>query len=167
MLTSFQTQGGLNMKMYLAAAALVAAIPQPGAATTFPSLTTIYVGSGVHDGFGPANAGNASVFSCTNASGTTASIRFLVLHESGVPLKSATHSAVHGSTITVATKFTLIFVETSVLDTGNVNRGAVIIESTQSGVFCTAAVIDAGLSTPSLSMPLDLVRVNPHPGTVE
>jgi len=34
------------MKKYLAAVALAAVLTQPAAAVTFPSLTTIYVGSG-------------------------------------------------------------------------------------------------------------------------
>jgi hypothetical protein len=41
------------------------------------------------------------------------------------------------------------------------------VEATNSAVFCTAAVIDAGSATPAFSMPIHLVRVNPHPGTVE
>jgi hypothetical protein len=40
------------------------------------------------------------------------------------------------------------------------------VESTQSGVFCTAAIIDAELG-PNYGSSPHLVRVNPHPGTVE
>ena len=38
------------MKKCLAAVALSAALVQPADATTFPTLTTIYVGAGVKDG---------------------------------------------------------------------------------------------------------------------
>jgi len=37
------------MKTKLSIVALAAALTQPAAATTFPTLTTIYIGSGVRD----------------------------------------------------------------------------------------------------------------------
>ena len=56
--------------------------------------------------------------------------------------------------------------ENDILATGNLNGGVVNIESTQSGVFCSAVTIDAAAISPD-GVPLRLVRVNPHPGTVE
>jgi hypothetical protein len=47
-----------------------------------------------------------------------------------------------------------------------ISQGVVNIESTQSGVFCTAEVLDAAASAPT-GIARHLVRVNPHPGTVE
>jgi hypothetical protein len=72
----------------------------------------------------------------------------------------------HGVTVTFSTHATLIFFEAE-LATGIVNQGVVNVEATNSAVFCTAAVIDAAGNPPVFSMPLHLVRVNPHPGTVE
>jgi len=48
------------MKHHIAATALAATIARPAAAVTFPSLTTIYVGSGVYDDGGAANSGIAT-----------------------------------------------------------------------------------------------------------
>ena len=45
-------------------------------------------------------------------------------------------------------------------------EGVINIESTQSGVFCTAKTIDASATFPD-GVILPLVRVNPHPGTVD
>ena len=46
------------------------------------------------------------------------------------------------------------------------NEGVVNIESLQSGVFCNAKTIDAAADS-RIGVTLPLVRVNPHPGTVE
>ena len=80
------------------------------AATTFPALTTIYVGSGVADTGSGENAGTATTFHCTNASGLLANIRFLVLSPAGLPLASAGFNSVpHGATRTISTHPTLAF----------------------------------------------------------
>ena len=136
------------------------------AATTFPALTTIYVGSGVADTGSGENAGTATTFHCTNASGLLANIRFLVLSPAGLPLASAGFNSVpHGATRTISTHPTLAFADNS-LGTGLVLQGGAIIEATESGVFCSANVIDAASGTPS-GVPLRLVRINPHPGAAE
>ena len=54
---------------------------QPASAITFPSLTTIYVGSGVTDSSEVASVGIATAFSCSNVSGQSTTLRFLVLDE--------------------------------------------------------------------------------------
>ena len=53
------------MKKYLAGLALAAAFAQPAAAVTFPTLTTIYVGSGVFDDGGAAATGEATSIHCS------------------------------------------------------------------------------------------------------
>ena len=53
-----------------------AAPTQPAGAVTFPSLTTIYVGSGVRDDGGAANLGLATTFICSNVSGVTTTSAF-------------------------------------------------------------------------------------------
>lgn len=52
------------------------------------------------------------------------------------------------------------------MNTGSVLHGTVNIEATESGVFCTAMIVDADTAGPN-GIALNLVRVNPHPGTVE
>ena len=66
-----------------ASAIALAALAQPASAITFPTLTTIYVGAGVKDDGGAGDAGIATSFLCSNVSGRTADIRFLVLNHSG------------------------------------------------------------------------------------
>ena len=157
------------MKTYLAAVALAAALAQPAAAVTFPTLTTIYVGSGVYDDGSINDNGEATSIHCSNVSGVSVQLRVLILSPIGTVAGALTHTLLHGRTVTFSTHATVIFlgdVDTS-LATGFVTQGAVNVEATNSAVFCTAAVIDAEGNPPAFSMPLHLVRVNPHPGTVE
>jgi hypothetical protein len=158
----------MTMKTHLAAVALAAALAQPAAAVTFPSLTTIYVGSGVFDDGGADNAGVATSIHCSNVSGVLVEVRVLILDQTGAVAGSLTQTLAHGATVTFSTHPTAIFADgTTDLATGAVAQGVVNVEATNSAVFCTAAVIDAQNFPPVFTMPLHLVRVNPHPGTVE
>ena len=151
----------------LAAALSAVGLAAPGYAITFPSLTTIYIGTGVRDDGGSINVGTATTFHCSNVSGAIAQIRFLVLSSSGTVEGNETFTVVpHGATLTVSTHFTNAYSENDDLATGAVSEGVINIESTQSGVFCNAKTIDASLANP-VGVTLPLVRVNPHPGTVE
>ena len=154
------------MRKYFVAAALAAASAQPASAITFPSLTTIYVGSGVKDTGGNDDVGIATTLMCTNVSGQIATLRFVVLSVDGAVEGSDTIAVLHGRTQTVSTRGTVVFSEVS-LGTDAIAQGAVNIESTQSGVFCTAMIVDAAATIPTFSVDLRLIRVNPHPGTVE
>jgi len=60
-------------KLLTAAFALTVALVQPAAAVTFPSLTTIYVGSGVQDTTG-TSATTGTAVSCSNVSAVMDSI---------------------------------------------------------------------------------------------
>jgi len=151
------------MKHLIAVTAVAVTLAQPAAAITFPSLTTIYVGTGVVN-FDAAPM--ETVFNCSNVSGVTASVRFLVLDKNAVVVGNATLTPGHGGTVAVGTSTLLnsTFGTDQTLVTGTVNQGVINIESTQSGVFCNAIIVtpDAGEG-----ITLPLVRVNPHPGTVE
>ena len=155
------------MKTTLAAIALAAALAPTASAITFPSLTTIYVGSGVTDSGDAANTGVATSIHCSNVSGTTVQVRVLILGGIGAVEGALTQSLVHGQTITFSTHSTLVFGEGSTLATGPVLQGVVNVEATNSAVFCSAMIVDAANFTPAFMGPLHLVRVNPHPGTVE
>jgi hypothetical protein len=164
MLASSETQEDA-MKTYLAAVALSATLAQPAGAVTFPSLTTIYVGAGVTDSGDPEDAGIATSFHCANVSGKTTTLRFLVLSNNGVE-GSAQDVVAHGDTTTASTHATKAYLDNLSLNTGGVFQGVINIESTESGVFCNAVSIDASAAVPT-GVTLPLVRVNPHPGTVE
>jgi hypothetical protein len=150
----------------LAAALTAVGLAAPASAITFSSLTTIYIGSGVRDDGGGDNAGTATTFHCSNVSGVTTSVRFLVLNSNGSVVVSSTLPLAHGATLTISTHLTNAYAENNSLDAGVVDEGVINIESLQSGVFCNAKTIDASASFPD-GVVLPLVRVNPHPGTVE
>jgi len=154
------------MKRYLAAAALAATLAQPASAITFPSLTTIYVGAGVFDNGTGADTGQATSIHCSNVSGGSVQVRVLVLSSTGDVEGSMTVTVAHGQTTTISTHQTFLFSDNT-LSTGLVSQGVVNIEATNSGVFCTAVVLDAANAPPIFMSPLNLVRVNAHPGTVE
>jgi hypothetical protein len=157
----------MKKSLFSLAVAACAAITAPTAlATTFPTLTTIYIGSAVSDNGGATNAGRATVFHCTNVSGVSATIRFLVLDFDGTVAGSVSSTVSHGATIRAGTHFTATYSENFDLATGAVTEGAINIESTQSGVFCNAKTIDASAAFPD-GITLPLIRVNPHPGTEE
>jgi hypothetical protein len=143
----------------------LSAVSPSASAITFPSLTTIYVGAGVRDDGDIGNEGIATAFLCSNVSGQTADVRILILGNTGALVDQATFSPAHGATITVSTHVTTSFANELSIDSGVVAQGVVNIEATQSGVFCTAMIVDAADS--GEMAPLHLVRVNPHPGTVE
>jgi hypothetical protein len=149
----------------IAAASLGFALPVD--ATTFPSLTTIYVGSGVLDNNAASNAGVATSIHCSNVSGVAVQVRVLILSGFGVVEASLTRTLAHGGTDTFSTHETNAFFDgNNNLATGLVNQGVVNVEATNSAVFCTAMIVNAATEDPNGS-PLHLVRVNPHPGTVE
>ena len=153
------------MKKYFAAFALAAALTQSAAAITFPSLTTIYVGSGVSDNGAASFQGIATAFSCSNVSGQSATLRFLVLGSNGQLEASSNTTVPHGGTRVAVTHFASGFNTNLNLASGTVDHGVVNIESTESGVFCNAVVTNAAAATDAY--PLRLVRINPHPGSVE
>jgi hypothetical protein len=153
-------------KLAIVAVAFAATFAQPVSAVTFPSLTTIYLGSGVKDDGSATNTGTATTFHCSNVSGVTTTVRFLVLRADGGVAASVSTPLEHGQTATISTHLTNAYAETDSLATGTVGEGVINIESTQSGVFCTAKTISASAAFPD-GVTLDLVRVNPHPGTVE
>ena len=156
------------MKTYLAAVALFAAVTQPVSAITFPTLTTIYVGSGVYDDSDAANLGQATSMHCSNVSGVAVQVRALVLRGDGSVAGSLTVPLAHGRTFTFTTHPTTIFDDLDGnLNTGFVQQGVVNIEATNSAVFCTAVNVDAGNFKPIYMSPLHLVRINGHPGAEE
>ena len=155
-------------KLSIAATALALTLVQPASAITFSKLTTIYVGSGVIDSGNSANTGLATSIHCSNVSGAAVQVRSLVLRHNGTLAGSLTASLSHGATFVFSTHLTVVFNDDAgALNTQTVAEGALNVEATNSAVFCTAVVVDAQNFPPVFMSPLHLVRVNPHPGTVE
>ena len=119
----------------------------------------------MRDDGGIGNDGVSTVFLCSNVSGQTADVRILILGNTGALVDQATFSPAHGATVTVSTHVTSSFANELSIDSGVVAQGVVNIEATQSAIFCTAMIVDA--ADEGEMAPLHLVRVNPHPGTVE
>ena len=138
-----------------------AATPSPS--TTFPTLTTIYVASGVFDDGGGINAGVATSVHCSNVSGQNAQVRILLLHSDGDVAGGLTTTLPHGFSQTFSTHETSFINETTT-GVGFV-QGVLNVESTQSAVFCSAMIVDA--AAPQNGVALHMVRVNGHPGTIE
>ena len=152
------------MKMRFAAIVLAATLAQPAAAVNFPSLTTIYVGAGVES----FSTDTATILHCSNVSGVSVNLRFLFLTNDGNTI-AGSHTAInvsHGQTYRVATQPTTFSEDFVFVPALSISGGVVNIESTNSAVFCTAKVINPVVFGPS-GFALPMVRVNPHPGTVE
>jgi hypothetical protein len=147
----------------LAVAATVTAAT-PAASITFPSLTTIYVAAGVEDSGGFSTDTALAVF-CSNVSGQTASVRILILSNTGGIELNVTRTLDHGEGHTFATQ-NITAIGEEILLTGAITGGTLNVESTQSGVFCSAYMMDTETNGPS-GVALHLVRINPHPGAVE
>jgi hypothetical protein len=154
------------MKTTLAAIALAATLAQPASAITFSKLTTIYVGSGVLDDGGGGDLGTATAIHCSNVSGVTVDVRVLILAHTGQVEGALTLTLVNGASATFSTHSTSAFIDGTNLLTGVVSAGVVNVEATNSAVFCTAHIVDAA-GPGHNGNPLHLVRVNPHPGTLE
>lgn len=94
------------MKKVLLALAVAATVTAatPAASITFPSLTTIYVGSGVTDTTGFGTASFATAFACANVSGNSTSLRILVLGPTANIEGSVTVPLIHGANVVVATQ---------------------------------------------------------------
>jgi hypothetical protein len=116
------------------------------------------------------NVGYATAVQCSNVSGVTTDIRFLLLsNNGGVIAFNTAFNVPHGGTVERATHGVAAYEsEVRLLGDGGafINSTVLNIESLQSGVFCTAAIIDAATVRPD-GHSLHLVRINPHPGTVE
>ena len=157
------------MQKSLLAAAFAAvslSLAPPAGAITFPGLSTIYVGTGAFDDGSPTNTGTATLISCSNVSGLTANVRILVLNSGGGIEAQQTFNAVAtGTSLTAGTHQTQPIFESD-LETGALSGGTINIESTQSGVFCTAIIMNAAGPVED-AVTLRLVRVNAHPGTEE
>jgi hypothetical protein len=157
------------MKKSLLAFAVAAAIVAPEArATTFPALTTIYFASGAVDNSNTSQLGVATIVSCSNLSGQTASVRYQFRAANGTLLAGGTLLLASLAQQYVTTQGGVDFVTPIDIQTGPFLGGTVQILSTQSAIYCSAMLVHAdGASSGPAGVALHMVRLNPHPGTVE
>lgn len=129
----------------------------------FPSLTTVYVGSGVSDDGGTSDVGIATSFHCSNVSGASVQVRFRVINYDGVQKADQTLSIPYLGTRTASTHNEKTFTSDIFLNTGVVNQGVIIIQSTAAFVFCNAMITNAAVGGNGINLPL--TRYNVAPGT--
>jgi len=127
------------------------------------------VASGGFDSDESMGAGTATSVHCTNLSGKSAQVRFSFYGAGGSLEGVSNFTLPNLNTETISTHGT--FFSDLSLGTGAIQQGVLNIQSTESGVFCSAMLIDAlggpGTADVPEGIALHMVRYNPHPGTVE
>jgi len=120
----------------------------------------------VRDSGGAGNTGIATVFLCTNFSGTTENVRLVTRGDSGDLLTNKTSTINHLATFTASTKSPVAYLINVNLATGFVQQGTTAIAATSANVVCTAMTIDAANTTP-VGVALHGIRFSPVPGSQE
>jgi len=149
---------------WIIAAAAIACAEPVQAAVGDPEVI-IYRFPGVRDDGGGTNAGEATVFHCTNFSGVTETIRFVTRNTTGTLLQNSTDSIPHLATRTAVTHPTVAFANNLNLAT-SVVQGTTAIAATSTNIICTAMTIDASTTAP-VGVALRGIRFNPVPGSQE
>jgi hypothetical protein len=153
-------------------AALGLAFVLPGAAEAASSdpEVIIYRFPGVRDDGGSANVGVATLFHCTNFSGTGESIRFATRQSDGTLVTNVLAGLPHLSSITISTHSTLAYQNRADLLTGalgqGVGQGTTAIAATSTNIICTAMTIGAANPKPD-GVALRGIRLNLAPGSQE
>jgi dihydrodipicolinate synthase/N-acetylneuraminate lyase len=155
-----------SIRSMIAALALAFVLPAAADAATTDPEVIIYRFPGVVDD-GDSNAGIATIFNCTNFSGTTETVRFATRSTSGTLIGNVTVSIQHLATKTASTHNTLAFTDdTLVLQIAMLGQGTTAIAATSINIICTAMIVDAANAKP-VGVALRGIRFNPIPGTQE
>jgi hypothetical protein len=147
----------------LALAAFSLLLPVQAQAASGDPEIVIYRFPGVLDNGGAAVTGVATVFHCTNFSGVTETLRFVVRNFNTTIVANLTQSIAHLATATAATHDTAPYAEDLLLATGGVAQGTATIAATSVNVICTAMTIDAANSKPD-GVALRGIRFSPGSG---
>jgi dihydrodipicolinate synthase/N-acetylneuraminate lyase len=154
------------IRSMIAALALAIVLPAAADAATTDPEVIIYRFPGVVDD-GDSNAGMATIFNCTNFSGTTETLRFATRSTSGTLIGNVTVSIQHLATKTASTHNTLAFTDdTLVLQIAMLGQGTTAIAATSINIVCTAMIVDAANAKP-VGIALRGIRFNPAPGSQE
>jgi len=155
-----------SIRSMIAALALAFVLPAAADAATTDPEVIIYRFPGVIDD-GDSNSGIATIFNCTNFSGTTETVRFVTRSTGGALVGNVTVSIQHLATKTASTHSTLAFTDdTLLLSISMLNQGTTAIAATSINIICTAMIVDAANAKP-VGIALRGVRFNPIPGTQE
>ena len=116
-----------SIRSMIAALALAFVLPSAADAATTDPEVIIYRFPGVVDD-GDSNSGIATIFNCTNFSGTTETVRFATRSTSGTLIGNVTVSIQHLATKTASTHNTLAFTDdTLVLQIAMLGQGTTAI----------------------------------------
>jgi hypothetical protein len=149
----------------IAAAAFSFVQPAPASAAQGDPEVIIYRFPGVRDNGAPSAVGMATIFVCTNFSGTTENVRIVVRNSVNTIVANATIGISHLSTIVAATHPALLYATSLNLQTSGFT-GTAAIAATSTDIICTAMVIDAAATVPQ-GIALRGIRFAPVPGSQE
>jgi hypothetical protein len=153
------------MKAYhsIFAAAVIAFIlpAQPANSGVNDPLQAVYIFPGARDNGGGAGTGVATSVHCTNFSGATEKLLYVVLNFDSSTKANLNLNIGQAQTRTASTHDTVLYAENLILNTGVVNQGVIGISS-----VCTAQVLDASAATPN-GIDLHGTRFNPIPANQE
>ena len=150
-----------SLRSMIAVAALAFTMPAQ-AAQGDPEIIIYRVSGVLDDG---ASNGTATSFHCTNFSGVTENVRFVVRGPGAVILFNNFFPIIHLHTLTVSTKEVVIYSDVS-LGTGPVQQGTAAIAATSVNVTCTAMQVLPQGALPQ-GIALHMTRFSPIPGTQE
>jgi hypothetical protein len=147
---------------WVIAAAALASVQPAQAATTDPEVI-IYRFPGV---LGKA-ATVGTVFHCTNFSGVTETLRFVLREFNTTIISNMTFDIQHLGTATVSTHDVNAYTEDLVVAAAsNLHHGTMAIAATSINIICTAMTIDASSAAP-VGVALRGIRFSPVPGSQE
>ena len=150
---------------WIVAAALACSLPAPASAAVGSPEVVVYRFSGVKDDGNADFVGTATVFSCTNFSGVTETLRFVTRHLDGTIRQNDTVPINHLQTTILVTHGVRAYGLQFGLAT-NVVQGTTAIAATSTNILCTAMILDAA-NAQFAGVSLRGIRFNPAPGSQE
>ena len=138
----------------------------PAQAGVNDPLQLLYIYPSVRDNGGAAGTGVATSFHCTNVSGQTEKIQFIVFNFDSSTKANLPLNIGQLQQRTASTHDTVLYAEDLILNTGVVNQGTALLLATHTFIFCTAHILDASAAAPQ-GIDLHGVRFNPIGGTLE
>src|SRR5262249_29691943 len=138
---------------------------QAGPLAVADNEIVLYRFTGVNDDGGGAGIGVATVFQCTNFSGATETIRFVLRDRQASFIINTTFTLQHLHTVTAATHPANGFLDADINFQVGVGHGSMAIAATTTSIVCTAMVVNAANETAVGT--LHAVRFSPIPGTQE
>ena len=151
----------------IAALGLAFVLAAPANAGVNDPEVIIYRFPGVRDDGNPDGVGVATVFHCTNFSGTTENLRLVTREIFGTLVTNVTASIQHLRSLAHSTHFTQAYSGAGFsLNTGVVVEGTTAIAATSINIICTAETIDASTLAP-VGVARRGIRFSPVPGSQE